>query len=92
MDFESFEIDSNNNEASDSKNDGSSSNKIQLNNIDYIDKDRYIIAINIWKNKPENVNYFNNIKLNYQIESKNKLLIRFNVYPSVTCFARVLSR
>ena len=29
-----------------------------------------------------------------QIESKNKnkLLIRFNVYPSVTCFARVLSR
>ena len=39
-------------------------------NIDYIDKDRYIITINIWKNKPENVNYFNNMKLNYQIESK----------------------
>jgi hypothetical protein len=38
-------------------------------NIDYIDKDRYIITINIWKNKPENVNYFN-MKLNYQLESK----------------------
>ncbi len=40
-------------------------------NIDYIDKDRYIIAINVWKDKPENVKYFNNMKLNYQLEKKN---------------------